>query len=98
MIVVLQVLTVGTARPSHGEASKDMRMRTCDGQHSPEPSKWIVSSVDGLGALPGCVRGLWTFVDKDSVHLHGRVTVSFSQPRLERTGVETMRSRARTPH
>ena len=59
MIVMLQVLTVGTARPSHGEGRKDIRMRACSGQRSPEPSKWVVptASVRCLGARATC--GHW---------------------------------------
>ena len=51
---------------------------------------------DGLGALVGCARDLWALVDQGGVICSGRESVSYAQAHVERTGVETMRSRART--
>ena len=52
---------------------------------------------DGLGALVGCARDLWALVDQGGVLCSGRESVSSGQAHVERTGVETMRSRARMP-
>ena len=50
---------------------------------------------DGLGALVGCARDLWALVDQGGVICSGRESVSYAQAHVERTGVETMCSRAR---
>ena len=52
---------------------------------------------DGLGALVACARDLWALVDQGGVICSGRVSVSSGRAHVERTGVETTRSRARTP-
>ena len=51
---------------------------------------------DDFGALVACARDLWALVDQGGVICSGRVSVSSGQAHVERTGVETMRSRART--
>ena len=53
---------------------------------------------DDFGALVACARDLWAFmVDQGGVICSGRVSVSSGRAHVERTGVETTRSRARTP-
>ena len=49
---------------------------------------------DDFGALVACVRDLWALVDQGGVICSGRVSVSSGQAHVERTGVETTRSRA----
>ena len=51
---------------------------------------------DDFGALVACALDLWALVDQVGVISSGRGNVSSGQPRVERTGVETTRSRART--
>ena len=46
-------------------------------------------------ALVGRARDLWALVDQVGVISSGRENVSSGQPRVERTGVETTRLRAR---
>ena len=52
---------------------------------------------DDFGALVACARDLWALVDQGGVICSGRVSVSSGRAHVERTGVETTRSRARTP-
>ena len=52
--------------------------------------------TDRLDALVGCARDLWALVDQVSVCRLRRENVSSGQPLVERTRVETTRSRART--
>ena len=52
---------------------------------------------DDFGALVACARDLWALVDQGGVICSGRVSVSSGRAHVERTGVETTRSRVRTP-
>ena len=52
--------------------------------------------ADRLDALVGCARDLWALVDQVGVCRSRRENVSSGQPRVERTRVETTRSRAWT--
>ena len=53
--------------------------------------------ADCLDALVGFARDLWALVNQVGVISSGHGNVSSGQPHVERTGVETTRSRARTP-
>ena len=95
MIFKLNMLTPSRRLSTHARPRMGMMMRASRGQHAPEPSSLVAStaSTRWSGARATCEPWLIKAAERTR---SCRESVSSGQPRVERTRVETTRSRART--